>query len=211
MPSPTIKIAQRCIASGSGQDRIFVRAFDDVAIVAVADGVGGRAGGAEAAQIVVEEAAKIAQSVRNPRDADFWADWLTEIDLWLDSDAEAGETTAVIAAIGADFVAGAGVGDSSVWLIGANDWHDLTENQNRKPFLGLGAASPVPFSARCNGQTLLLATDGLTKYADWERLVQVARGREIEAAADELVSAVRLPSGGFFDDVSCILCRVEKT
>ena len=202
-----IQIATRCLVGSTGQDHIFARVFDDVAIVAIADGVGGSAGGAEAAQLVVREAAKVAQNVRDPRDANFWADWLTEMDLLIDADAEAGETTAVIAAIGAGFVAGASVGDSSAWLIGASDWLDLTENQNRKPFLGRGAASPTPFSAPWNGQTVLLASDGLTKYADWERLIPMARGALIQAAADELVAAVRLPSGHFFDDVSCILCR----
>lgn len=206
----SFEIATRCIAASAGQDRIFARVFGDLAIVALADGAGGRAGGGEAAQIAVDEAAKAAPSVRKAREARFWARWLREVDALIRDDAQAGETTAIIAAIGADFVAGASVGDSSVWLIGAENWLDLSENQTRKPFLGLGGASPLPFSARLKGQTLLLASDGLTKYADWERLAQIARGAEIETAADELIAAVRTTSGAFADDVSCILCRAHR-
>ncbi|MBW3637452.1 MAG: protein phosphatase 2C domain-containing protein [Armatimonadetes bacterium] len=201
------EIATRCIASSAGQDRVFARILDDIAIVAVTDGAGGRAGGGEAAQRVIDEAAEIAPNVRNPRDPKFWARWLHEVDVLIRDDAQAGETTAIIAAVGEDFVAGASVGDSSAWLIGAEDWFDLTGNQTRKPFLGFGGASPMPFLARWSGQTLLLATDGLTKYADWQHLAQIARGAEIETAADELIAAVRLPSRAFPDDVSCILCR----
>lgn len=204
------EIATRCIAASAGQDRIFARVFDDFAIVAVADGAGGRVGGAEAAQIVVDEAAKVAPGVRDARDSRFWAHWLHEVDEIIRDDVQAGETTATIAAIGADFVAGASVGDSSAWLVGAGHWSDLTENQTRKPFLGLGGASPLAFSTRLSNQTLLLATDGLTKYADWERLVQIACGAEIETAADELIAAVRYASGAFPDDVSCVLCRVQS-
>ncbi len=204
------EIATRCIASIAGQDRIFARVLDDIAIVAIADGAGGRAGGGEAAQMVIDEAAKIAPNVRNPRDSKFWAHWLHEVDVLIRDDAQAGETTAVIAAVGEDFVAGASVGDSSAWLIGADKWVDLSENQTRKPFLGFGGASPMPFSARWSGQTLLLATDGITKYADWNRLAQIARGDRIETAADELIAAVRLPSGTFSDDVSCLLCRARN-
>lgn len=113
MPILNFEIVTRCVAASAGQDRVWARIFDDVAIVALADGAGGRAGGGEAAQIVVREAAKTAQKVRNPRDADFWVRWLQEVDDLIANDAEAGETTAVVAAIGADFVAGASVGDSS--------------------------------------------------------------------------------------------------
>lgn len=73
----------------------------------------------------------------------------------------------------------------------------------------MGIASPRPFSALLRGQTLLLATDGLTKYADSTGLVEITRGAIIEKAADDLLAAVRLPSGAYSDDVSCILCRTS--
>ncbi|HEX8464537.1 MAG TPA: protein phosphatase 2C domain-containing protein [Abditibacterium sp.] len=203
------EVAQRCLVGSAGQDRIFARVFDDVAMLALADGAGGRAGGAEAAQIVVNEAAKVAQAVQNPRDANLWASWLSEVDERIENEPHAGETTAIIAAFGPDFVAGASVGDSSAWLISGDSWIDLTARQIAKPFLGQGATA-VPFSARVNGQTLLLASDGLTKYADAETLISIARGENLERAANALIEAVRYASGALPDDVSCILCRAEE-
>ncbi|HEX9995615.1 MAG TPA: protein phosphatase 2C domain-containing protein [Abditibacterium sp.] len=201
------EIATRCVAASTGQDRVFARGFQDVAIVALADGAGGRAGGGEAAQIVVQEAAKVAQSVRNPRDAKFWAHWLREIDILIRDDERAGETTAVIAAIGADFVVGASVGDSSIWLVDEKTSLDLSERQTRKPFLGIGGASPMAFSARLCGQTVLLGSDGLFKYAVTEVIAKITRGTAIEKSADELIECVRYPSGALPDDFSCVLCR----
>lgn len=199
-------IATRCIAASAGQDRVWARVFDDLAIVAIADGAGGRAGGGEAAEIVVREAARTAQDVR---DAKTWARWLSGVDSLIRDAEMAGETTAIIAAIGANYVSGASVGDSSVWLVGARSWHDLSENQVRKPPLGVGG-SPVAFSARLDDETLLFASDGLTKYADWDIIANIARGKNIETAADELIESVRYPSGALADDVSCVLCRVES-
>lgn len=203
------QIALRCVAASAGQDRVWARVFDDFVIVAIADGAGGRAGGGEAAEIVVREAAKTAQNVRDPRDAKSWARWLSHVDLLIRNAETAGETTAIIAAIGAGYVAGASVGDSAVWLVGSQSWRDLSENQIRKPPLGVGG-SPVAFSARLDGATLLFASDGLTKYSDWNIISGIARGEDMEIAADELIESVRYPSGAFADDVSCILCRIES-
>lgn len=86
---------------------------------------------------------------------------------------------------------------------------DLTRAQERKPLLGSGCAwpvgfGPVPFprSAR-----LLLASDGLVKYASPERLCETARAPSAERAARSLIECVRLPSGAPPDDVSVILCE----
>ncbi|RYG62015.1 hypothetical protein EON80_23490 [bacterium] len=204
-----LDIATRCVAASTGQDRIFVRVFDDVAIVALADGAGGKAGGDLAAQILVNEAAKMAQGVANPRDEIYWVRWLEQMDVVISEDRWAGETTAIVAAIGADFVVGASAGDSEAWLVGDDCWSELTGNQVRRPFLGSGGATPRAFSKKLTTETVLLASDGLIKYADAERVAQTARIPILEEAAAGLIELVRLPAGSFIDDVSCVLCRVS--
>ena len=83
---------------------------------------------------------------------------------------------------------GASVGDSGAWLIGRDGWEDLTEGQVRKPLLGSGVAEAVGFASAFGG-TLLVATDGLLKYAAASRLVSLARNGELETVAAELVDA----------------------
>lgn len=203
-----IDIATRRIAASAGQDRIFTRVFDDVAIVALADGAGGSAGGDVAAQALVSEISKTAQDVPDPHDEKFWVSWLKKMDELIHDHPLAGETTAVVAAVAPGRITGASVGDSSAWLIGPNHDLDVTAEQVRRPFLGSGSARARSFSVETKGEVLLLASDGLTKYADASRLHEIIRSHELEAAVEQLVEAVRLPSGSFFDDVSCILCRI---
>jgi serine/threonine protein phosphatase PrpC len=205
----SFEIATRCIAASAGQDRVFVRIFDDVAIVALADGAGGRAGGDVAAQTLVAEVAKLAQNISDPQDEDAWVSWLKEIDTLVLDNEWAGETTAIVAAVGSGYVTGASVGDSSAWLVEHDKALDLTGSQVRRPFLGSGLAQPRSFSVESRDSVLLLASDGLTKYADAARLQNIVRDNALEVAADRLIEAVRLPSGSYFDDVSCILCRVQ--
>jgi PPM family protein phosphatase len=113
----------------------------------------------------------------------------------------------VVVALSPAGIVGASVGDSGAWLVTPQGSADLTENQRQKPFLGTGAAIPVPFKARRLDGTLLLASDGLFKYADWERIAEIARETDIQQAAGHLVDLVRLRSGSLPDDVSVILCR----
>ena len=73
-----------------------------------------------------------------------------------------GETTTVLLIVDGNRLYGASVGDSEAWMLGTANLR-LTASQQRKPLLGSGAASPVPFSAVLDG-VLLLASDGLFKY-----------------------------------------------
>jgi serine/threonine protein phosphatase PrpC len=203
------EIATRCIAASAGQDRVFVRVFDDVAVVALADGSGGRAGGDVAAQILVSQVSKIAQNVSDPQDEEFWISWMKKIDTLVLENEWAGETTAIVAVVGSGYVSGASVGDSSAWLIENHKYLDLTKNQVRRPFIGSGLAQPRSFGIKSSNGVLLLGSDGLTKYADAERLQDIVRNNDLEVAADRLIEVVRLPSGSYFDDVSCILSRVQ--
>jgi hypothetical protein len=61
-----------------------------------------------------------------------------------------------------------------------------------------------PFPAE---STLLVASDGLLRYANSNVIARIARGRSLAAAANALLELVRLPSGHTQDDVAVVLCR----
>jgi serine/threonine protein phosphatase PrpC len=100
---------------------------------------------------------------------------------------------------------GASVGDSGVWVIREGGYLDLTERQSRKPFIGSGSAWPVAFEYKSTGkEALLLATDGLLKYASPERIIAVCQSPETSEVPRRLIELVRYPSGALPDDVTVI-------
>jgi serine/threonine protein phosphatase PrpC len=110
---------------------------------------------------------------------------------------------------------GASAGDSEAGRIGVDGTlaEDLTRRQRRLR-LGTGAAEPVWFEAAhplAPGQTLLVASDGLFKYADATRIIQTvadaATAEPLEPVARRLINLVRLRSGALPDDVAVVLCR----
>jgi serine/threonine protein phosphatase PrpC len=136
-----------------------------------------------------------------------WCNLLRRIDETLAHDPAAGETTAVVVVLAPEGILGASVGDSGALLIAPDRFQDLTARQQRKPFLGTGVAVPVLFAAPWTGDTLLVASDGLFKYADAAALAVAARAADLDAAARQLVDLVCLPSGKLQDDVTVVLCR----
>jgi serine/threonine protein phosphatase PrpC len=88
----------------------------------------------------------------------------------------------VIAAIEGTKILGASVGDCGAWLIG-EEVEELTGGQVRMPLVGGRKATPVAFEAVLGAATLLLASDGLFNYARRDRILEVARGRDLDAAA----------------------------
>jgi serine/threonine protein phosphatase PrpC len=83
----------------------------------------------------------------------------------------------------------------------------LNEHSGRKPWLGSGTSMPQPFFAAANQQTLLLATDGLWKYADRDRLCAIARGEDLNLGVIQLIDAALPLSGPLQDDVAVVLAR----
>jgi serine/threonine protein phosphatase PrpC len=139
----------------------------------VADGAGGRSGGAEAASMAVELVRRNASLVN---DAESCSEVLCRIDAAIAKDPIAGETTCALVIVTPEEIFGASVGDSNIWLIPENGAHvDLTRAQQRKPFIGSGSAWPVPYQHPMQGVTLLLATDGLSKYTSAERIIATCR------------------------------------
>lgn len=193
------------------EDRAEVIPLDDGAtlVLVVADGAGGRAGGAWAADVAVQQVRAWATDRHRVGEINERAlcRLLLDVDRALVDDPSAGETTAVVAAVSPLGVVGASVGDSGAWQITPTGWDDLTEQQ-RKPMLGTGEAFPVAFKTGPLRGTLLVASDGLWKYADAPAVCQTARHSPLGDAAARLLDLVRLCSGGLHDDVSVVLCRI---
>jgi serine/threonine protein phosphatase PrpC len=193
------------------EDRAEVFARGEEAVVVVADGASGRPGAAYTAEAAVRMVGEFVTGQAARPDPLAWCHLLRRIDEALAHDPAAGETTAVITALSADGILGASVGDSGAWLVAPDGVLDLTAHQRRKPFPGTGMAVPVPFAAPWTTGTLLVASDGLFKYADRARIGAAAGAEDLEAAARHLVDLVRLPSGKLQDDVTVVLCRrVER-
>jgi PPM family protein phosphatase len=101
---------------------------------------------------------------------------------------------------------GGSVGDSGAWIVTADELVDLTACQARKPLLGSGISRPVAFGPEPFRGRLLLATDGLFKYATRDRILSAMKIDDPESAAALLIDAARLKSGALQDDVGLLLC-----
>jgi serine/threonine protein phosphatase PrpC len=185
---------------GTGQDRAEVVEIDGGVVIVLADGAGGTSHGDRAADAVVEA---VRCSDQGDRGQVPWGELLGHLDRVV-----SGETTAVIVAVTDDGITGASVGDSAAWVVRGADIDDLTAYQEPKPLVGSGHAIPLAFVAGGLGDgTLVVASDGVMKYAKRADIARVARGPDLATAAAELVALVRLPSGELQDDVSIVLCR----
>ena len=193
-------VVQVTPARGAGEDRAAAVARGDGVVLALADGAGGTGGGARAA-----DAASAGLSAAPTPSS--WTDALAARDAALPR-LGPGQATAVVVEVTAAGLRGASVGDSGAWLVG-DDLVDLTADQRRKPLLGAGA-TPVAFTAGpLADRTLVLASDGLWKYARPADIAAAARHPDLAAAAAALLALVRLPSGGLPDDVALVLARAR--
>ena len=65
------------------------------------------------------------------------------------------------------------------------------------------------FDVELNGARLLVATDGLTKYATVEQICALATQGAVTEAADAFADCVRLPSGAVPDDIAVVVLTGE--
>jgi len=198
--------AVRCEQAGIiGGDVVHVWPTARGVVVFVADGAGGTGRGEEAAR---QAAATVEAAMASGQlaTADRCVEVLYEADDAILAQGRAAEATAVVVVLQGKHLWGASVGDSGAWLVGDAGFSELTENQVRKPLLGSGNAAPVPFEAAFAG-TLLVATDGLLKYASPSSIASVVRLPGLEHAASALLNSVRLRSGALQDDVALALVR----
>src|SRR5580704_16740595 len=182
-------------ARGAGQDRARVFDVGGGVVIALADGAGGTGNGATAAQALIDAIGAV--------------DWCTLLaGLDLDGDRLGhGQSTAVVLSIVDAGVSGASVGDSGAWLLQGTEIFDLTDGQSRKPLVGSGCVPYRVEPVRFDGGTLLVASDGLVRYAKRSDIARLASGTDLRSAARALIDLVRLPNGALQDDVAVVLCR----
>lgn len=198
-----MRVAQRVLPATRTDDRVAVRETSDGLVVAVADGAGGSSGAGRAAELASAAAIAIDPT------SDVLAA-LRAIDVLVEQDAEAGETTLVVVWIRHGLLEGASVGDSGAILVTEDDVRDLTSGQRRTPRLGTGFARPVSFGPIAMQGRLVVATDGLVRYASLSTIAAATRDCDLEQAADRLIDAVRLPSGAFQDHVAVVVVEGEE-
>ncbi len=173
-------------------------------VCAVADGQGGRAGGARAAQVAyrtVLEAAS-ALSAREVMTPAAWATIFRRADEAVAADRDAGFTTLVGFAVSGDRLCGASNGDSALVTVDGRGTRDeVTRGQRKNPPVGSEVAACVPFAVHLAPPWLVLAmTDGVWKYVGWEYVREAAgrlRGSPLIAALKE---RARLPGTGRLQD-----------
>jgi serine phosphatase RsbU (regulator of sigma subunit) len=188
----------------------------DVLLVAVADGQGGRAGGAKAARLAVDTTIEVAGRMKSEDLGGHpfvWSDVLRQADEAARDDAEAGFTTLIGLMAYADVgvVTGASCGDSAVLVVGSEEPELWTEGQRKNPPVGSGEAEfkvfagclPHPF-------VVLVMTDGVWKYAGWEAVKEAARTLHGQELIDAIAARARLPrSGEFQDDFTLIVLESD--
>ncbi len=162
-------------------------------LCALADGQGGRSGGAEAAQIAVAQSLAAASllPVEELLDPASWYSIVSEGDEAVSDADAAGYSTLVGLVVTPSAVCGVSCGDSAALLVTEAEDRLLTENQRKNPPVGSGAAYPVAFSASLgSGWKLLVMSDGVWKYAGWDAIARIVRerqGRELIAALRRIV------------------------
>ena len=196
--------AQRLESGARGEDRLVLEHCGRRTLAIVADGAGGMGGGALAAERACSLAAQIMRTT-SPGGPDCWGRCLAEVDRALTQSGSGGQTTGVIVEIADNQITGASIGDSGAWLLTGREVVDLTELQRRKPLLGSGEAVPVSFGPVLFTGRLLLASDGLFKYAARRDIQERSMASPVSVAVESLVAGLRLRSGALQDDVAIIL------
>jgi PPM family protein phosphatase len=191
------------------EDRAEVLEHDDAIAVVLADGAGGMRGGGAASSGLVDAVrfAWMAQTL-DASDMGHWQRVFEATDTQLAA-AMAGETTGVLIVLCERGLFGISAGDSEVWIVNPTAIDDLTAGQSRLR-LGSGRARPSGFFRPSLDGVLVVATDGLFKYASPDVIAQIVRSQRTAAAATSLVRAVRLPSGAYHDDVALVVVATQK-
>lgn len=185
---------------------------ENIWLCALADGQGGRAGGARAAQLACRTVIEAAGE--HPPEAltalSSWMGFLQRADEVVTADSEAGFTTLIGLCVVGDRVIGASCGDSAVLASSARGGaQELTRHQAKNPPIGTGDSVVTPFADSLSRPWLLLAmSDGVWKYAGWERIRNMASQFRGKALLDALQEAARLPrTGALQDDFTVVLLQ----
>ena len=175
----------------------------------VADGQGGQAGGGLAARLACQVALEAVlkcppESLSKPRT---WSSIFQMADEAVRTEPAAGFTTLVGLCVSQDWLVGAANGDSAAVLLCGGQVTELTHGQHKNPPIGSGGILPVPFSVSMSVPwRLLVMSDGVWKYASWERVFASPGQMSGAELLVELQQAARLPrTGQFQDDFTVVL------
>jgi serine/threonine protein phosphatase PrpC len=179
-------------------------------LCAIADGQGGRAGGAEAAPPCMhdgsgENVVNIAQTTHPPW---AWQAIVSAADQAVAKDPDAGFTTLIAFCLTESHVIGASNGDSAAVLFNSIvEPVILTRNQSKNPPVGAGDVRSVSFFSRLTSPwTLLAMTDGVWKYAGMDTVLKVETRRNGDEIIEELMNSAKLiGSGAFQDDFTIVV------
>lgn len=187
----------------ANEDAFALRPVEGGWEVALADGQGGRAGGARAAQLACEI---VLGSVGS------WAGRLVAADTAVAADREAGFTTLVALQIVGNHLFGASCGDSAAVAVCAGTAPKvLTSRQFKNPPVGSGEADFIPFELKLIlPWRVMLMSDGVWKYASWDRVWDCAARLAGEELIEALKDAAKLKTTGEYqDDFTIVLLEDE--
>jgi hypothetical protein len=179
-------------------------------LCALADGQGGQAGGARAAQLACCTAIEGAMShaLKKRFGLHTWPAILQKADQVLSSDPTAGFTTLVGFSIAGGALVGASSGDSAVLVAsGKQQPREVTAEQWKNPPVGSRAARFVPFAVNLESPWYVLAmSDGVWKYVGLDAIIQAACLERGERLLMTLQEKARLgTSRRFQDDFTAVL------
>ncbi len=191
------------------QDAIEIRRNGSARLIALADGMGGQAGGAKAARLAVQSALGFLEDAPNPFDADTLRLAVSVADEAVEADEDAGFSTLIVLVCDEHKIAGASVGDSMAWHIMPRGEMELTYKQRNRPPLGSGACPGTPFEYDVrDDEQLLLMSDGVFRWVGIEIIARTCR----ESSDSEMMSHLlelqkRNERGDLPDDWSAIVGR----
>ena len=192
------------------EDRAEVFEHEDTLIILVADGAGGVTGGAVASDTVIDAVrARVAERPFDPYNIRAWSDVLSRIDVDLARSSTGGETTAIIVVVGPHGVVGVSAGDSEAWVVGPRA-DRLTAQQDRAR-VGTGRCRPKAFHRPQLGGVLVVATDGLFKYARSDAILAACAAADVSTLAERLVGLPKLRSGAYPDDLAVVVVIPRST
>jgi len=180
-----------------------------VELFALADGQGGQAGGFQAASTAVLSVLDAASLLPPEKllDPGTWETLGHIADDQVAKAFDAGYCSLVALVVTGEWVVGASAGDSMAILLLDDITSILTESQWKNPPIGSGSANIWPFSAMLDGKWLLLIlSDGVWKFIEWDRLISIARDTPRPEIVTELRREVIDSSqSGLPDDFSIVV------
>ena len=201
---------------GENQDALVVERHprdSRMLLVAIADGQGGQPGGKAAAQeacrLVVQAAAECRPwSLLWTRK---WERLLVRTDKALRKDAEAGFTTLIAFAVLRQRLYGAANGDSALMAVTSRDVQVLTSGQMKNPPVGSGRAAVFGFKFNLVPPwTILAMTDGVWKFAGWDRIWDKALELSTpETLIESIRGAATQPGGSLQDDFTLVVIQKD--